>query len=241
MPNQPLLIIQQMSWEGPGGHLLAALSEAGVAWQVCQVWHEPIPALAPFAGLVVLGGSPNVDEEEAYPYLAPLKNLIRETIAAGKAYLGFCLGHQLLAHVLGCRVGPLPKKCVGLQEGELTPEGLAHPVFAGLPQVLPLFKWHGQGVYLPVPSGVSVLATSPQAPVEAIGLLHHHQVVGVQFDNHVTAPDVAQWLASDGEWALAGTNLEPAALLAAVQAQEAKMGQEFRWFLHNFLHLARLA
>ena len=52
-----------------------------------------------------------------------LKARIREGIAAGKAYLGFCLGHQLLAHVLGCRVGPLPRKSVGFITGELTPAG----------------------------------------------------------------------------------------------------------------------
>ena len=74
-----------------------------------------------------------------------------EGLAAGKAYLGFCLGHQLLAHVLGCRVGPLPQKSVGFITGELTPAGMAHPVFQGLPSKLNLFKWHGQGVLPPLP------------------------------------------------------------------------------------------
>ena len=50
--------------------------------------------------MIVLGGAPNVDEEDKFPYLKPLKARIREVIASGKAYLGFCLGHQLLAHVL---------------------------------------------------------------------------------------------------------------------------------------------
>jgi len=240
MAAKRVMIIQHMVWEGPGGHLVETLSDLGVTWDICQIWREPLPALESFEGLIVLGGSPNVDEEETYPYLVHLKSLIGEVIAKGKAYLGFCLGHQLLGDVLGCRVGPLPQKCVGLQLAELTPAGVSHPVFAGLPQIMQLFKWHGQGVHLPVPPGVTVLATSSQAPVEAIGLPYNPQVVGVQFDNHVKAHDVAQWLASDADWALAGTNIEPAALISAVKTHETAMGQEFRRFLHNFLELAQL-
>ena len=151
MAAKSLLIVQHMDWEGPGQHLLAALLEAEINFQVVKAWEEPLPAMDPFGGMIVLGGSPNVDEEKQFPYLIPLKARIREVIAAGKAYLGFCLGHQLLGHVLGCRVGPLPQKSVGFITGELTPAGLAHPVFQGLPAQLNLFKWHGQGVLPPLP------------------------------------------------------------------------------------------
>lgn len=226
-----------MDWEGPGQHLRGSLKEAKVSYRVWEVWHEPMPPLDPFAGLIVLGGSPNVDEEEQFPYLRPLKARIKEVIAGGRAYLGFCLGHQLLAQVLGCRVGPLPKKSVGFITGELTPAGLAHPAFAGLPQRLELFKWHGQGVLPPLPPGLSILAHSPAAPVEALALAGHPRVVGLQFDNHAAAPDVAKWLKHDGDWALSGTGVDPAALVAAARRQEAAMGQEFRRFMENFLRL----
>ena len=109
MAAKSLLIVQHLDWEGPGQHLLAALAEGGITYEVVEAWQKPLPALDPFGGMIVLGGSPNVDEEEQFPYLISLKARIREGLAAGKAYLGFCLGHQLLAHVLGCRVGPLPQ------------------------------------------------------------------------------------------------------------------------------------
>ena len=96
----------------------------------------------------------------------------------------FCLGHQFLAHVLGCRVGPLPQKSVGFITGELTPVGRAHPVLQGLPAQLKLFKWHGQGVLPPLPPGIELLAQLAAAPVEAIGVASNPRVVGVQFDNH---------------------------------------------------------
>jgi GMP synthase (glutamine-hydrolysing) len=232
-----LLIVQHLDWEGPGQHLLAALRESEISYRVVAAWQEPLPALDRFDGMIVLGGSPNVDEEEQFPYLKPLKARIREGLAAGKAYLGFCLGHQLLAHILGCQVGPLPKKSVGFITGDLTPAGMAHPVFHGLPPQLNLFKWHGQGVLPPLPAGVSLLARSAAAPVEALGLADNPRVVGLQFDNHAAALDVASWLQHDGEWALTGSGADSAAVVASAVAQEAAMGREFRRFMDNFFQL----
>jgi len=236
-----LLIVQHMAWEGPGMHLRHALAEARLAPAVWEAWQAPPPPLEPFAGLIVLGGSPNVDEEEDFPYLKPLKAMIRETMASGRAYLGFCLGHQLLADVLGCRVGALPRKSVGFVSGRLTPQGRAHPAFQGLPPEPALFKWHGQGVLPPPPPGVEILAASPAAPVEALGVVGNPKVVGLQFDNHAGAGDVAAWLAHDRQWALAGTGVNPEALLSEARAREASMGEIFRHFLRTFFRVAGLA
>lgn len=238
MSGKPFLMVQHMDWEGPGQHLLAALQEAGVVYRLLEAWREPVPAMTDFAGLIVLGGSPNVDEEVQFPYLVPLKAAIRQVIANGQAYLGFCLGHQLLGHVLGCRVGPLPKKSVGFITGELTPEGLAHPAFKGLPVRPHLFKWHGQGVLPPLPGGIDLLARSEAAPVEALGVAGNPKVVGLQFDNHAGPGDVEKWLKFDAAWALGGSDADPAAMMAAARSQEAEMGREFRRFMDNFLQLA---
>ena len=41
---------------------------------------------------IVLGGGPNVDEEEQFPYLVPLKAAIRQVIAAAGPTWGFAWG-----------------------------------------------------------------------------------------------------------------------------------------------------
>jgi GMP synthase-like glutamine amidotransferase len=232
------LIVQHMAWEGPGAHLLAALAEAKAGYRILEAGHEPLPQLDAFTGLIVLGGSPNVDEEKEFPYLRPLKAAIRAVITGAKAYLGFCLGHQLLGHVLGCRVGPLPKKSVGFITGELTRAGQAHPAFQGLPPRLDLFKWHGQGVLPPLPPGVEILAHSAAVPVEALGPAGNPRVVGLQYDNHAGAADVKQWLGHDGPWALDGSGADPQGMLAAAAAKEETMGRLFRLFMGHFLELA---
>ncbi len=238
MSEKSLLIVQHMDWEGPGQHLLAALNKGGVAYRVVEAWREPLPAVADVAGLIVLGGSPNVDEEEQFPYLVPLKAAIRQVIANGRAYLGFCLGHQLLGHVLGCRVGPLPKKSVGFITGELTPAGLAHPAFRDFPARPAFFKWHGQGVLPSLPSGIDILARSAAAPVEALGLAGNPKVLGLQFDNHAGPADVEKWLKFDAAWALGDSGGDPAAMVAMARLQDAEMGRHFRTFMDNFLRLA---
>jgi len=236
--GQNFLIVQHMDWEGPGAHLLAALAAAKASYQILEAGHEPLPRLDSFTGMIVLGGSPNVDEEEQFPYLRPLKAAIREIIAGGKAYLGFCLGHQLLGHVLGCRVGPLPQKSVGFITGELTAAGQAHPAFQGLPAQLDLFKWHGQGVLPPLPPGVDILAHSAAAPVEALGLAGNFRVVGLQYDNHAGPADVRQWLEHDGPWALSGSGADPKVLQDTARAKEETIGRQFRLFIRHFLELA---
>jgi GMP synthase-like glutamine amidotransferase len=238
--GKKILIVQHMDWERPGGHLLAALAAARVDFDLAEVWHQPLPPLNPYACLIVLGGSPNVDEEEEFPYLIPLKAMIRETIDSGRSYLGFCLGHQLLAHVLGCQVGPMSQKSVGFTTGHLTPRGQAHPMFQGLPVKFPLFKWHGQGVFMPVPHGLAILATSDATPVEALGILDNPRVVGLQFDNHADARDAATWLAHDREWALAGSGVDPEALPTQAREKEAVIGESFRRLIGNFFRVAGL-
>lgn len=221
-------------------HLRSALQALGLTHRVVEAWRQPLPPPEAFDGLIVLGGSPNVDEDEQFPYLKPLKDLIRQTIHRGQAYLGFCLGHQLLAHVLGCRVGPLPQKSVGFVTGHLTPKGLAHPAFQGLSQEMDLFKWHGQGVQLPLPHGLAILATSPAAPVEALGIMDNPRVVGLQFDNHAGPEDVKRWLAHDADWAMSGSGADPAAMLARARSLAPVMSQDFHRFMGNFCHSAGL-
>ena len=73
--------------------------------------------------------------------------------------------------------------------------------------------------------------------MEALGLDGNPRVVGLQFDNHAGAQDVARWLQHDRDWALSGSGVDPEALAAAAQKQEAAMGEEFQRFMRNYLRL----
>ena len=233
------LVVQHMQWEGPGRFLLDACRSAGVSLDMAYAWQGDLPPLDEGRGLIVLGGSPNVDEEEAFPYLVPLKRMMLDAINSGVKVLGFCLGHQLLGHILGANVGPNAIKSVGYKMAELTEKGAAHPAFKGLPGRFSTFKWHGQAVKMPFPqgSGLEILASSKECPVEAVSLGGNPRVVGLQFDNHADPTDAAAWLAADHEWATDGTGINGEKMLAKGRELEGEMRDWFGRFFENFLAL----
>ena len=234
------LLVQHMSWEGPGVHLLRAAARLGVQFHGVEVWHRSIPDPSRFDGMVVLGGSPNVDQEVEYSFLKAEKAAIRWVIEAGKPFLGFCLGHQLLGHVLGARVGPNSCRSVGFTEGRLTAAGRGHPLFHGLPDRFPLFKWHGQAVLGPLPEHLEVLVTSPDCEMEAISLKGKPYVVGLQFDNHAASRvDAAAWLEGDRDWLSQPPEVDPALVLREAERLQELMGAQFEIFFGNFISLCR--
>lgn len=232
------LVFQHMPWEGPGDHLICAAKKHGILLCVVEVWHEPIPDLSSYDGLIVLGGEPNIDQEQKYPFLKAEKAAIRYSIELGKPYLGFCLGHQLLADALGAKVGPNDRMSVGFIPGEITEKGRIHPLFRDVSDSFPLFKWHSQAVQLPLPKHVEILATSTECQVEAISVHENPRLVGLQFDNHAaTITNVREWIKSDQEWLSQIPDLNPEAILDSAARLETLIGKQFEVMFHNFLEL----
>jgi GMP synthase-like glutamine amidotransferase len=203
-----------------------------------EVWHEAIPDLRAYDGLIVLGGSPNVDQEKEYPFLKAEKTAIREALEKDMPYLGFCLGHQLLADALGANVGPNFCRSVGFTRGLLTKTGMVHPLFDGLPGDFPLFKWHAQAVLPPVTKSMQTLVTSSQCEVEAISVQGRPHVIGLQFDNHAASVnDAKTWVAGDHAWLSEPPPVDTDRLLADARQHEALLGEQFNVLFENYIKL----
>ncbi len=232
------VVFQHMLWEGPGTHLIRSAKQCGVQFDVVKVWHQPVPDISSYDGLIVLGGSPNVDQEKEYPFLKIEKEIIRRSIETDKPYLGFCLGHQLLANILGARTGPNFCRSVGFITGHLTKYGRSHPIFCGMPRSFPLFKWHAQAVLPPLPKGIEVLVTSAECEVEAISVKDRPHIVGLQFDNHAAAiSDVKDWVNGDEVWLSQSPSVDMAALVKYAERHEASMGEQFGLMFSNYIKL----
>jgi GMP synthase (glutamine-hydrolysing) len=235
-----VIVFQHNPWEGPGRFLLHAASSHGLKLDIIHVWEEDIPAINNYIAMIVLGGGPNVDQEHIYPFLTEEKKIIKKAISQDMPYLGFCLGHQLLADVLGAKVGPNFQSSLGYIKGFLTHEGRIHPAFKGLPQPMPLFKWHAQAVQEPLPSQINILATSAECQVEAISLAGRPHILGLQFDNHAADPEnVKKWLTMDSKWlgSLKDRTVNPAVLLDAAEKNRKTIRKQFTKLFDNFFSL----
>ena len=139
--------------------------------------HARLPELQP-AGVILSGGPASVYETGA-PTLPGV------VLDLGVPVLGICYGLQLLAHSLGGRVAPSTAR----EYGSATVEVAGHrpdagnPLFAGLPQVLPVWMSHGDRVER-LPAGFLAIAHSANSPLAAIAD-EQRRLYGLQFHPEV--------------------------------------------------------
>ncbi len=172
MPRSDLkvLVFQHIACEHPG-IFRRFLATDGIAWTPVELDEgEPIPPLHDYDILWAMGGPMDVWEVDANPWLESEMAAIRRWVRdLGKPFLGFCLGHQLLAAALGGRVGPAAEPEIGMLSVSLTEAGRAHRLFAGLPDAPKTLQWHSAEVLEP-PDDAVVLASTPACLVNAMAV-----------------------------------------------------------------------
>ena len=134
------------------------LRELGVYCEIhpCTVRAEAIRAFAPRG--VILSGGPASVTAEGSPRPDPV------VFELGVPVLGICYGLQLMAHLLGGRVGTSHHREFGPATVEVK-HGSA--LLAGLPDRIDVWMSHGDGVEA-MPPGFQPVATTPSAPFAAV-------------------------------------------------------------------------
>jgi GMP synthase-like glutamine amidotransferase len=186
--------LQHADHEDPGLILPWLSANGHSARGSCLHRDEPLPALADFDVLIVMGGPMNIDEHAAHPWLVAEKQLIRRALDGGKRLLGICLGAQLIADQLG---GPVTRNGdveIGWWPVTLTQGGRDHQLLAGWPQRFDAFHWHGDTFALP--PGCVHLAASAACANQAFASADGH-VLGLQFHPELTAQMLSEWYRLD--------------------------------------------
>ncbi len=188
----PVLVVQHEP-ECPPGLVGAWLTEAGLTLDVVHPYAGAAlpPDLAGHAGLVVLGGHMGANDDDAHPWLAATKALVRAGAAAEVPVLGICLGHQLAAVALGGEVRVNPD---GLRRGVLDMGWVAaaalDPVTAGCGARA--VHWH-HDIVTWAPEGTQDLARA--ATGELTAARYAPTVWGVQCHPEADPAIVAGWAA----------------------------------------------
>ena len=152
---------------------------------------ESPPAFAAYDLLLVMGGPMDVWQVGEHPWLEAEKEAIAAWVRdRARPFIGFCLGHQLLAEALGGTVGMASREEIGIFDITLTEAGRRHPVFAGLPSTFTTTQWHHAEIKTLPPGGVS-LAASATTPVQALAV--GDVALGIQFHAEWKSEFIAAW------------------------------------------------
>lgn len=187
----PVLAFRHVPHE-PLGLLEEVLRGAGLVYSYVDLFDSPPRRFSPdlISGLVVLGGSMNVDEIDRHRFLAAETRWIEEAIATNTPVLGICLGAQLIAKALGAPVYPMGRREIGWGDVTLTAAAEDDLLFSGCPKTFAAFHWHGDAFEIPL--GAVQLARSALCDRQAFRF--GRNVYALQFHLETTTAIIGDWL-----------------------------------------------
>lgn len=218
---------------GPGvfGDAAAAAGHELVPWMAPEA---PPPALDGFGAAMSFGGAMHVDQQEANPWLAGEKELLRELLGRGTPVLGVCLGAQLLSEAAGGSPRRAPRPEIGWHEIELTEEAQGDPLLSALPARFEGFNWHSYEAS--PPPDATRLATSD---VCAQAYRLDGNSWGIQFHAEVTGEALGSWLdAYKKDEDAVRIGLDPEALREETDGRIGAWNELGRGICERFLRLA---
>lgn len=183
---RPVLVLTHVAHEGPGLIARAVDGHPLTARTVVDDRDPQLPAVDDLAGLVVMGGPQDADDDLGHPGLAAERRLLAEAVDAGVPVLGVCLGMQLLAMALGAPLHRRHGTQIGFGEIELVG---ADPVLSPAGPRPTVLHWHSDAVDLP--AGAELLARDEVTPVQAF---RAGSAVGLQFHLEVEPTILDLWL-----------------------------------------------
>ena len=140
------------------------LPEATYRWYAVAEDGEALPQVEDFDGLVLSGSEFGVYDD--VPWMAPLRQLLLDTKAAGKPIYGICFGHQLMADTFGGKAEKVHAPVMGAQR------------YAFEGRDVDVHVWHKDQV-TEVPPGATVTGAASYCPVGA--LAYDFPAASVQF------------------------------------------------------------
>jgi GMP synthase (glutamine-hydrolysing) len=230
-----VLAIVHQDDAGPGVFAEAIAAAGGEIdnWLLPQSAEPPADPFG-YDAVLVLGGSMNVDQEDAHAWLAGEKALLAELLERERPLIGLCLGGQLIAEAAGAAPRRVARPEIGWHRVELTPEGAEDPLFAPLAPGFETFQWHSYE--FPLPAGAVPLARSEVCLQAArIG----EAAWALQFHPEVSAADAQWWIEdyrSDSDAVALG--LDPLALSAETETKIGPFNQLGREICRRWLEAA---
>jgi GMP synthase (glutamine-hydrolysing) len=194
------------------------------------------PTVDRYKGLIVLGGTMNVEDQHRRPHLKTEMLAIEQALAQGKPVLGICLGAQLLAHVLGASIRRHEVDELGWYDLNATPAGRDDAVLGVLGERRHVFQWHSYTYDLP--AGAEHLARTTTCEQQAFR--YGENAYGFQFHLEADAALIDRWLRTPAfreQLAATGRDTAEDAIRAATAAVMTEAQRSAAAVFNNFLDL----
>ena len=210
------------------------LADAGCAVEVCRPYAgQPLPAVGEHDALLVLGGPMAATDD--HPWLAPLRDLVREAAAAEVPTLGICLGHQVCAVAFGGTVERNPRgQQVGLLEVGWTEAVGGDRLLGAVSTPRRAVQWNDD-VVTRLPDDAVPLAWTPGGELQAARFAA--TVWGVQWHPEVDRGVLEVWARGDAE-RHAAAGIDQAKVLDEIDDARAELEEAWRPLAERFAALA---
>lgn len=185
--REKILLILQQEHSDPG-RVVPLLNALGYETDIRRLaLGDPLPSLEEgHAGAIVFGGPMSANDDTTIPFIRAELDWIPHWLASNRPYLGICLGAQLLARVLGGKVGPHQAGLHEIGYYRIEPTDAGKAIFG---DELYVYHWHGEGIELP--ASTIHLAQNSTFPVQAFRYGAH--AYGLQFHPEVTPAIFDRW------------------------------------------------
>jgi len=189
--RQPVLIVVHQEHSNPGrvGELL---QERGYRLdRRCPNLFDPLPDdLSGHAAAIVFGGPQSANDDDRPAVRIELAWLERVALKSGKPLLGICLGAQMMARVLGARVGRHPEGLVEIGYHPIYPTAAGAAYFDG-PTMF--YQWHKET--FEIPKGAVHLAHNDAFDSQMFR--YGGRAFGIEFHPEMTLAMIERWSGSE--------------------------------------------
>lgn len=221
----------------PPGLIDVTLRASGAPVRIFEAWHDDgWPSVDELSGLVVMGGTMNVDQTSEYPFLAAARALMANAIEQDRPTLGVCLGSQMMARVLGTEVRRAEQRNALFSRIDLTPDGKDDPL-TSLFDGLEVLQFHEDTFETP-PEAVALATSAITGLVQAFRF--GETAYAIQFHFEVDEPILRGWTDNIGardmrtEW-----GADPSDLLKRARAALGPQAAAGTRLVEEFLRLIK--
>ncbi|HUP94475.1 MAG TPA: type 1 glutamine amidotransferase [Burkholderiales bacterium] len=164
---KPVAICRYAPHEGPG-YFATYLTAHRIPWRLVKIDEgDVLPELRDISGLGLMGGPMSVNDD--LPWIAPMLELIRASVARDVPVIGHCLGGQLMSKALGGNVTRNAVKEIGWGRVDVS----ATPLASEWGQSEPFDGYHWHGETFSVPTGAERIWYSAHCENQAFALSNH--------------------------------------------------------------------